>query len=275
MTIFARAVALFVYAGVTGTVLAQGSVLDDLYGQGVHDYFAGRYAAAHALLTQAVEQGSQDPRCHYFLGLASTRLGRPEEAAEEFETGARLESRGTDRVYPIGASLQRVQGLDRVELEKHRADARTAARLEATKIQRARYQRIQQAEKQVLRDPSRTPGVDVADLIGPLPAHDATDPFTGTPPVPQIAPPRPTLADVVPAAATPSTPPTESAVTTSPARTAPAPPAAPATRSEDPFAEDPFAAPAPSTAPAPPTSSPADNDPFSADPFSEDPFRQP
>ena len=64
-----------------GQAQAQDFLLAELYGQGVHHFFAREFEEAHEVLTSCIEQGSRDPRCYYFRGLTYTRLGRPDEAA--------------------------------------------------------------------------------------------------------------------------------------------------------------------------------------------------
>ena len=64
---------------------AADAVLSELYGQGVHNYFASRYHEAEDSFSAAVKQGTQDPRCYYFRGLTFIRLGRAEEAKKDFE----------------------------------------------------------------------------------------------------------------------------------------------------------------------------------------------
>ncbi|MED5286646.1 MAG: hypothetical protein VYC71_11730, partial [Planctomycetota bacterium] len=63
-------------------------ILDDLYGQGVHAYYEGNYAASAQWLGQAISQGSQDPRVYYFKGLAHLQLGEKDQADGTFAKGA-------------------------------------------------------------------------------------------------------------------------------------------------------------------------------------------
>ena len=116
-------------------VHAQGAVLDELYGQGVHSYFSGQYTESREMLTNAITQGSKDPRCYYFRGLCHLRGGQTSDAEADFKKGAELEMSGRDRVYPVGRSIQRIQGRDRLLLEKHRHATRIAAQLAALKVQ--------------------------------------------------------------------------------------------------------------------------------------------
>ena len=90
----------------TMPLAAQDAVLGQLYGNGVHAYFGQDYIRAHELFTQAIDGHTQDPRAYYFRGLTMLKLGRPQEADNDFKAGAKLESR--DRSHP---RLQRRTGL--------------------------------------------------------------------------------------------------------------------------------------------------------------------
>jgi hypothetical protein len=115
---------LIFFLGLTQVHGQTSSVLDDLYGQGVHAYFARDYMAAEELLNRAVELGSQDPRAFYFRGLARSSYGA--DPTIDFQEGARLEA--TSRVgVNVGQALIRIQGPHRVRIEKARQDARLFA----------------------------------------------------------------------------------------------------------------------------------------------------
>ena len=261
MIIRAALLCLATTLGSAAPVSAQGSVLAELYGQGVHDYFAGRYFDSHDALSMAIAQGSTDPRCQYFRGLCLTRLGRGDEAEEAFKAGAQLEVTSRDRVYPIGRSLQRIQGTSRLALEKHRQSARVTARLQALQVQQSRYEQMKRAEGQVLRDPNRRPAVRPEQLLGPAPPVDVSDPFANEEKPPEVAQPAPTVIDS-PAPAT-SEEVGEPAAPSSPATPGPQAEAnpfdspAPPSNVDNPFESTPAPAPAPT---------PADDDPFD-DPF--------
>jgi hypothetical protein len=96
------------------------------YGRGVHAYFAGRYTDADTWLSRAQANQLKDPRPYYFRALTLLRLGRSAEAREEFGIAASFEADTPNR-YAVGSALQRVQGSDRLLLEKHRRMARTGA----------------------------------------------------------------------------------------------------------------------------------------------------
>ena len=175
--------------GAQSRVAAQDSVLAEFYGAGVHSYFSGQYQDAHEYLTTAIEQGSRDPRAFYFRGLAYARLGRPDEAKSDYNKGAELEMAGADRVYPVGTSLQRVQGRLRLGVERHRQKARLAARTRDMKAKAARYERLQNAEEQVLRNnPSRPEPAAAQDLVGEQPAPAGADLFASEEETPAPAP---------------------------------------------------------------------------------------
>ncbi len=242
--------AALIAASTTGQVHAQDSLLAELYGQGVHEYFAGDYSQAHELLTIAIEQGSLDPRAYYFRGLVYGRLGRPDEAVADFKKGAELEAGGTTRVYPVGLSLQRVQGKARLELERYRQVARLTIRMRNNKATAARYESIQRGEADVIRDPNRKPPANAAEIVGTPPA-DATDPFGAgaTEVQPVIAPEKPAEPEpdifgapaatpAAPAPATPMPPESDPFGLGGDSDATPAP--APADATTDPFADDPF-----------------------------------
>ncbi len=112
--------------------LAQDAMLEELYGRGVHAYFAGNIRAAFDSLNASIQSGSRDPRAFYYRGIVLNRLGRPDEAAADFRKGTELEMLGGEP-YPVGKSLERIQGPERIMLETHRRAATSRA------APRARY----------------------------------------------------------------------------------------------------------------------------------------
>ena len=144
------------------------------YGSGVHDYFAGQYDASYTNLSQAIEAGTTDPRAFYFRGLAALKLGRLDEAEADFSAGAAREAEGTG-TWPIARSLERVQGCDRLKLERHRVRARVAALQENRRRNELRYLDIERAEPDTLR--RRRPVLERAPAPGnpfaePVPAAE-------------------------------------------------------------------------------------------------------
>ncbi|MBX3422143.1 MAG: hypothetical protein KF752_11370 [Pirellulaceae bacterium] len=105
-------------------VSGQGTALTELYGEGVHRYFARDYLGAEELLTRAIEGGSQDPRTYFFRGLVHAAIGNDGRA--DFQEGARMEAFGRSGIN-VSLALSRIQGYYRTEIEKARRDARIEA----------------------------------------------------------------------------------------------------------------------------------------------------
>ena len=258
--------ATLVMSSVLGIVHAQDSVLAELYGQGVHAYFSGDMRTAHSLLTNAITQGSRDPRCYYYRGLAYSSLGRPTEAEADFRMGAEVEVAHADRIYPVADSLQRVQGRTRLQIERYRQVARLTSHTKASKAQQARYEEMKRSDKDVVRDPGRSPAAAAPPATVATPATaDKSDPFAGgaAEPMPEKAPEKPAAAAAQPAA--PMDPFGGEAAPATPAAPAATPPAEDAKK--DPFQDDPAATPPATPAPAAPAT-PAPAPPKPAD----DPF---
>ncbi|HWL72255.1 MAG TPA: hypothetical protein VNQ74_00080, partial [Burkholderiaceae bacterium] len=117
---------------------AQDGVLGQAYGSGVHAYFSGNYTTAYEDLSAAIDGGTTDPRAYYFRALASTRLGREEDARDDLRRGAELEISDGRDLYPVARSLERIQGRPRLMIERYREQARMAAhqRGQAERVQR-------------------------------------------------------------------------------------------------------------------------------------------
>lgn len=216
---------------------AQFGGLDELYGEGVHRYFANDLSGADQVLSQVIASGSQDPRVYYFRGLVQECMGGGGEA--DFEVGARLEAEGK-RVVDVGTSLTRVQGHVRTKIETARRDAR-----------------IQVKQQQLMAEQARQAQSEASvGSMPPAPASNAS-PF----PMESIPANETGLAPLTPA--TPAAPEAPMSDTSDPFGDDAAPAVgdpAPAT------GEDPFGAPAgeaPATG-APATEAPAADDPFGA-----------
>ncbi len=149
---------------------AQEAVSSQMYGAGVHAYYAGDYSRAHELLTSAIGPAAtaRDPRMYYFRGLCYLRLGRDEEAKQDFEQGAKLEMSNTDETYNISKALERIQGADRQQLEQYRAHARLIAMQRAEEQRRARYEQLRRDEDRVLLNQSQ-PGSATPGPVPPPP----------------------------------------------------------------------------------------------------------
>lgn len=176
---------------------AQEEVLSYFYGSGVHNFYERDYFEAKADLSAAIDGGSNDPRVYYYRALANMRTGNSPAAQRDLQKGAELEAADVDQFYPVAKSLERVQGRDRLELERYRALARAQARQRQMRRDAERYEQRRRAEAQVLRNVP----------LGPPPAPlqpSAVVPATATEPSAQPA--EVTPFDEKPAAATPAPP---------------------------------------------------------------------
>jgi len=158
-----------------GPLSAQDAVLRQMYGSGVHAFFAYDYQQAYADLTAAIDAGSTDPRCYYFRGLTYLQLGRDDEAAMDFEQGARLESQDTNKFYDVSRALERVQGQRRLLIEQYRVEARMEALKREEQRRRQRYGELRAAEQRVLE--TQAEAAPAAPVEAPEPPAKSDDPF--------------------------------------------------------------------------------------------------
>lgn len=93
------------------------------YGGAVHAYFSGDYQRTYDDLSLLIDAGSVDPRVWFFRGLAATRLGRSDEAAADYAAAAIREARRLGD-WDVSHALERVQGADRLVIERERRRAR-------------------------------------------------------------------------------------------------------------------------------------------------------
>jgi tetratricopeptide (TPR) repeat protein len=149
---------------------AQEGVLSEIYGSGVHAYFAGRSDQALTLFTEAIDAGSTDPRAFYFRGLTYVQLGYSDAARDDFTRAAALEVKDANEFFDVSRSLERIQGPQRLGIERYRQLARLEAYKRARKLEYERYERIRRAEPNVTLPP---------EPDEPLPAP--VDPFDTKP----------------------------------------------------------------------------------------------
>jgi hypothetical protein len=157
---FARATCGLIAALVwlsAGSLAAQEAVLTELYGRGVHQYFAGNCTQAVSDLTAAIDGGTKDPRAFYFRALAEMRVGQQDMATLDLQMGASLETADVNQFYPVGKSLERVQGSTRMTIERYRSLARAQAYERQQRRDAVRYEQRRRAEAEVLRKPGIAP----------------------------------------------------------------------------------------------------------------------
>ena len=236
--------------GAASAVAVEVATIDSLpleaaYGGGVHAYFAGDYARSHDDLSSAIQGGIADPRAWYFRGLAALRLGRTDEAEADFTEGAERESRDAGS-WPVSRSLERVQGPERLQLERHRIRARVAALQRDREAVKRRYSGIEEAQPEMLR---RIRPVERLPAAKENPFADKPTPAEAAPAENVPAPAEEPAADPLAAPAEPAVEPAE------PAEPAAEPAEPAAEKAEDPFGDS---APAAEEKPA------AEADPFGA-----------
>lgn len=120
----ARVVVSFVVA--TATIPASHAdeaAVEEVYGRGVHAYYSGNFQRSYDTLSKIVRLETTDPRVYYFRGLAALKLGSRDDAIKDFTEGANLETTGWS-IRAVSRSLERIQGEDRLLLERLRLQAR-------------------------------------------------------------------------------------------------------------------------------------------------------
>ncbi len=156
---------------------AQEAVLGQLYGSGVHAYFAEDYLKAHQYFTSAIDGHTQDPRCFYFRGLALRKLGRTQDAEIDFQQGAKLESAiDPTRAYNVARGLERVQGPERTALEQFRMEARMAVLKKAEDEHKVRYDDNRKQERDFLQKQADVAPPKPVEGNPNMPKPDATAP---------------------------------------------------------------------------------------------------
>lgn len=202
---------LVALAGTAATAAPESPAVARMMGSGVHAYFSGDFLRSYEDLSAAVEAGSRDPRVLYFRGLAAVRLGRFDEAEADFSRGADLEAAGAAN-WPVPQSLERVQGCDRLRLERHRARARVARLQGDVAAEAERYSGIMGRQEDVLRGKRPAPPAardgaaggnlfdDDAEPARPEPANGGDAETIPPPRVPQLEPePEPEAPEPAPA----------------------------------------------------------------------------
>jgi hypothetical protein len=120
------------------------------YGRGVHAHFSGDSLLADQYLTHAIKTNPRDPRPYYFRALNRLKLGRTPEALDDFGDGAMLEAKSPGQ-YTVGYALERVQGPNRLTLEKYRENARIQHAIASQQLQQKRYETQERTEASATR----------------------------------------------------------------------------------------------------------------------------
>jgi len=241
-----------------GVAQAQQGLLEDLYGNGAHAYFAGQPMEAYELLNTAIESGSQDPRTYYFRGLTFLQLGRPEEANADFERGAELEAAQGGGFYNVDRALERIQGSVRLNIERQRTKANIAAARKAADAMRAMQAPANASSPGTIPVQPNIPTVPSvpndpnSSVDNPFEAPAGSVPAVPVPAAPMPAPAAPAPAEPEAEPAKPATPPADPANPFGQPATPPATPATPAPAGGNTPLPNPFEPAAEPAAPATP-----------------------
>ena len=90
------------------------------YSQGINLFFGGQYTEALENFSAAAELSPENPAYRYFIGLCWGRLGNPDEARKAYIAGAAAELTPAGAGIDVPSHLMRIQGYERVELERVR-----------------------------------------------------------------------------------------------------------------------------------------------------------
>jgi len=153
--------------------LTEDAAVKRALGNGMHAFFGADYQQAYDDLTEVVAAGSRDPRALYFRGLAARRMGRIDEAEADFSEAARLEAAAIGQ-WPVSQTLERVQGQDRLALERHRIRGRIAGIQAGREAELRRYSELETTQDTYLR--RRRPAVGERDPAAPFVTESVNPP---------------------------------------------------------------------------------------------------
>ncbi|MGL4593479.1 MAG: hypothetical protein ACRCUY_01980 [Thermoguttaceae bacterium] len=144
---------------VCAAVFASDTEAESLYGKAVHAFFDQNYRESVQLLTQVEKLGSEDPRPYYFMALAHQRMKKEDKADIYFKKAAQLEQEGeTKRDYDVSNALKRIQGKERLGIEKYRKEAKLEFQNREDRRKTAKYANNKQDGLDVVRTMSKYVG---------------------------------------------------------------------------------------------------------------------
>lgn len=150
LTVLGVACLSFGLSAVAGPPGDDPLAIKDAIGRGMHDFHGGNFDRAYDEFTNSIEAGTADPRAYYFRGLAALRLGRTAEAEADFAAGAEREAVDGSTLR-VSRALHRVQGCDRLALERFRTRARLAGLQRDNAAAARRYSTIEDPSDELLR----------------------------------------------------------------------------------------------------------------------------
>jgi len=134
----------------TSLAIGDDAAIARAFGSGAHAFFGADYQRAYDDLTQAIAAGTKDPRAFYFRGLAARRMGRVDEAEADFSSAARIEADALGD-WPVSRTLERIQGDDRLAIERHRVRSRIEVLQSRKDAAARRYSQIESVQDTYLR----------------------------------------------------------------------------------------------------------------------------
>ena len=96
---------------------------DSLLNNALSVWRAGDFASAEKMLSDIIENGTDDPRPLYFRGILAEQMGR--DGTADLKAAAKLEAE-TSTASLVNRSIERTQGPLRVRIERYRLEARNA-----------------------------------------------------------------------------------------------------------------------------------------------------
>lgn len=154
--------------------------LAKLSADGQRAFLSGKYKLAVQMLEIAANHGSTDPRVFYFRGLAKQKLGLSDEGAADYKRGIGLELHPANRI-DVDLALEHVQGEIRRELEVHRHEAISAARLAGDKERQQMIAALIEERAAVAAAGKTTSGAVAKSAIGLPPGTTTPMPATTAP----------------------------------------------------------------------------------------------
>lgn len=169
-----------------GSAQATDRLASKHYARGVQYFHQGRYGEAQQELDLATGYAPNDARIYFMRGMSKMRMGASYDAEADFQMGASIEvehGRGD-----VGVALQRLQGSERLTIERYRREAKKLAQ-ELAAAQKANPSSSAKAQAAVTGDDSAsvnraastTPPATTKRRTNPVRIDslqpDASDPF--------------------------------------------------------------------------------------------------
>ena len=161
-----------------GSLSAQDETPESLYARGVYLFFNNRYDEAESCFRRGVDAFPDNPANFYFLGMTQLRRGEIESAKESFTKGAQAELTPRGRLVDVPGHLLRIQGDERLLIEKIRRDVSLAHQEEERRYNEALFGNEIQQQRRRLEAGLRSG--QTAPVLPP--------PVAGLPSIPPIQP---------------------------------------------------------------------------------------